>query len=92
VKLVVELTKPFSDAVGAKVIEDEFEAADVNSLIRELAGRYPRLKDDFFEDNGEVGLYISIFLNDKPVTALDGLDTSLSEGDRVIFLMPISGG
>ena len=91
-KLTIELTRPFSEAVGAKTLEGDFNASDVDGLIHELVNRHPDLRSEVFDENGEVGIYISIFVNDKPVTALDGLNTALSEGDKIVFLMPISGG
>lgn len=91
-KLSIELTKPFSDAVGQKELEMEFDGSTFRNLLKALVEEYPKLKDEFYSENGEVTDYMVSFLNDKPISACGGLDAELKDGDRILFFMPISGG
>ncbi|MCK4267044.1 MAG: MoaD family protein [Thermoplasmata archaeon] len=88
-KLTIELTKPFSDAVGKRNLEMDFEGTTVGELLDHLADTYPKLKDELYAD----GAYnVLVFVNDKTISALEGLNTTLKDMDKVLLLFPISGG
>ena len=89
-KLTIELTKPFSDAVGKRNLEIDFEGTTVEGLLDHLADTYPKLKDELYADEGAYN--VLVFVNDKPISALEGLNTLLKDMDKVLLLFPISGG
>ena len=91
-KLAIELTKPFSDAVGTRKLELDFNGSTVGELLEFLSNEYPKLKDEFYAENGEITDYIIVFVNDKPISALEELDTEVRDGDKILFFFPISGG
>ena len=91
-KLKLNLLKPFSDVVGKKELAMDFDGATLDELFRDLVGRYPKLKSELYTENNEVTDYVSIFVNDKPLSVLDGLDTKLKDGDELLIFVPISGG
>ena len=53
---------------------------------------YPKLKDELYEPDGELTDYFILFVNDRPINALEGTETPLNDGDEVPFFIPISGG
>jgi molybdopterin converting factor small subunit len=57
-----------------------------------LIERYPKLEKEFFTNKDELTDYICIFVNDKPISALNGLNTNLKNGDNLLFFIPVSGG
>jgi len=91
-KLTIEFTKPFTDAVGAREIEFEFNGDTVDQLLEHLSRRYPKLSGMFYVNTGKYTEYMIIFVNSKPISALDGMKTKLAHNDRMLFLFPISGG
>ena len=91
-KLAIELTKPFSDAVGTRELELDFNGSTVEQLLKVLVDKYPKLKDEFYTETGEITDYIIVFVNDKPISALEELDTEVRDGDKILFFFPISGG
>lgn len=88
----VNLLKPFSDAVGSREIEEELEGSTVSDLLDHLVDKYPKLRDELYEPDGELTDYFILFVNDRPINALDGTDTALKDGDEILFFIPISGG
>jgi MoaD family protein len=88
----LKLLRPFSEVVGKGEIEIDFNEKTINDLLKFLVKKYPKLKNEFFKDDNELTEYICIFINDKPLSALKGVDTILKNGDEVLFFMPISGG
>jgi len=91
-KLKIKLLRPFSEAVGKKELEIDFNQKTLNDLLKFLVNKYPKLEKEFFKENSELTEYICIFINDKPLTALNGIDTILDNDDEILFFMPISGG
>ena len=91
-RLTIELTKPFSDAVGKRELELEFGGRTVEELFQFLTEKYPKLRKEIYSENDEITEYVIVFVNDKPISALDGMDTELNNGDKLLFFFPISGG
>ena len=92
ISLFLEFTKPFSDAVGTKELEYEFRGITVMDLLEELSSKYPKLHSTFYSDTGTITEYLMVFVNSKPISALDGMSTHLRDGDRLLFIFPVSGG
>ena len=91
-KLKLKLLKPFSDAVDKSELELDFNGSNLEELIKLLVDKYPKLKKEFYTKTGELTEYIGVFVNDKPMSALNGINTKLKNGDEILFFIPISGG
>jgi molybdopterin synthase sulfur carrier subunit len=91
-KLKIKLLRPFSDAAEKGNFDLQFNGITVLDLIKKLVNINPKLKKEFFTENGELTDYLCIFVNDKPVAALKGVETKLKNGDELLFFIPISGG
>lgn len=68
------------------------EAADVEALLEDLEGRYPRLRLRLRDETGRVRRFVRVFVNGKAIEELDGVETRLAAADRVEILHSIQGG
>lgn len=91
-KIKVKLLKPFSDIAGKGMVDIEFEEENVEQALLELCRLYPDLKKELFNEQGEVLFSVNIFVNDKPISALEDVNTRLDEGDEILIFMPVGGG
>ncbi|WP_455392212.1 MoaD family protein [[Eubacterium] cellulosolvens] len=91
-KLKLNMLKPFSDVIGKKELGFEFSGKTIEELFAALVEKYPKMKEELYTANNEVTDYVSIFVNDKPLSALKGMETRLKNGDELLFFVPISGG
>ena len=91
-KLKIKFLKPFSDIVGKSELETDFDGNTFEILLKTLVEKYPELRKEFYKKDNELTDYICIFVNDKPISALKGLDTELKNGDEILFFVPVSGG
>jgi len=91
-KIKIKLLKPFSDAVGKSEVELDFNGATLEDMLKVLVNRYPRLKKEFYTKTDELTDYMCMFVNDKPISALNGINTELKNGDELLFFIPVSGG
>jgi sulfur-carrier protein len=74
--------------------EKEVQASggNVRDVLRDLASQHPETESQLFSEDGELNRYVNVYLNDEDVRVLDGLDTSVSEGDTVVILPAMAGG
>ena len=61
-------------------------------MLRSLAAQHPETEAQLFSEDGELNRYVNVYLNDEDVRVLDGLDTSVSDGDTVVILPAMAGG
>jgi MoaD family protein len=91
-KVKIRLLKPFSNTIGKSEILLDFNGSTLESLFKVLIERYPKLKEEFYTNKNELTEYLSVFVNDKPISSLRGINTKLKDGDELLFFVPISGG
>lgn len=91
-KIKIKLLRPYSEIVGKKELLIDFNGSTLNDLLNYLVGKYPNLKNELYTKNDELTEYVCIFVNDKPASVLDELETKINEGDEILFFVPLSGG
>ena len=91
-RLKIKLLKPFSTVVGKNELEYDFKGIILEDFLKELILKYPKLEKELYNKDSKLTEYLCIFINDKPMTALKGLNTKLKDDDEILFFMPISGG
>ena len=64
----------------------------VGAVLNALAEQHPATKGQLFGDNGDLNRYVNVYLNDEDVRVLDGLGTSVNDGDTVVILPAMAGG
>ena len=75
---------------GAK--EVEASGSDVGAVLRSLAEQHPATESQLFSEDGELNRYVNVYLNDEDVRVLDGLGTTVTEGDTIVILPAMAGG
>ena len=91
-KVKIKLLRPFSDAIGKNELELDFNGSTLQNLLRDLVTKYPKLRKEIYTKNNELTDYICIFVNDKPITALNGVESKLKNDDEILLFVPVSGG
>jgi len=74
---------------GAKLVEGAGDT--LRTLIADLDGRHPGIADRIVDDAG-LRRFVNVYLNDEDVRFLDGIDTSVTDGDVVTVLPAVAGG
>lgn len=64
----------------------------VGELIDELVTRWPELRPELLDAEGNLLNRIHILVNGRGVQHLDGLDTVIPEGARIAIFPPVGGG
>lgn len=64
----------------------------VRDLVDEMVARWPDLRAELLDGDGNLQRRIQIMVNGRNIKFLDGLDTALSAGDSVAIFPPVGGG
>ena len=84
---VPSMLQKFTD--GEKKVQ--IESASIGEMLTTLETSYPGIGDQLMED-GELRRFVNIYLNDEDIRFLDGMDTSLADGDVLAILPALAGG
>lgn len=66
--------------------------ATVGDILVELARRYPALGQRLLTPEGAVRPYVNLFVGERNLNALAGLDTPLQGGEVISVLPAVAGG
>ena len=72
--------------------EVQASGANVGEVLDALAGEHPETRGQLFGEDGALNRYVNVYLNDEDVRVLDGLDTTVGEGDTLVILPAMAGG
>ena len=68
------------------------EGETVSALLQAAESTYPGIAEKMLDGDGNVKRFINVFVNDDEIRTLDGLDTTVSEKDRVSIVPAMAGG
>ena len=60
--------------------------------LNDLTDRYPALRPHLFSEDGQLRPFVNLFLNEENIRDLQGPDTPIQEGDKLILIPSIAGG
>lgn len=72
--------------------EVDAAGSTVGDVLRSLTSQHPDTAEQLFGPEGDLNRYVNVYLNDEDVRVLDGLDTSVGDGDTVIIMPAMAGG
>ena len=64
----------------------------VGAVLQDLASQHPATQEQLFGADGQLNRYVNVYLNDEDVRVLQGLETSVKDGDTVVILPAMAGG
>ena len=67
-------------------------ASSVAELMENLLAQYPTLRPHLFDAQGSLRRHFNIFVNGANIRDLNGMDTPLADGDKVILMASAAGG
>ena len=67
------------------------DGGDIAGVIADLDARYPGMAERLLDESG-LRRFINIYVNDEDVRFLEGLATTVRDGDSVTILPAVAGG
>ena len=72
--------------------EVEVEGSTVGEALANLAGQYPDLKHQIYEDDVKLRGFVNVFVDGTNIKKLNGLETQVASGATVMLVPAIAGG
>ena len=67
-------------------------ARDVAGLVAALEERFPGFRRELVDDSGNFHRFVNVYVNDREIEDLNGLETLLQEDDEVAVIPAMAGG
>ena len=89
--VTVYIPTPFRRMTGNRA-EVRVDATNVAELLDNLDQQFPGVHDLIYNSKHELPQHINIYVNNQEISALNGDQTALSDGDQVAIIPAIAGG
>lgn len=70
----------------------EASGSTLAEVITDISGRYPGLKEQLLTEDGQLPVFVNVFVGDEDVRYLDGLATRVEPGAEITILPAVAGG
>jgi adenylyltransferase/sulfurtransferase len=64
----------------------------ISEVLVDLTAQYPAIKPHLFNEVGELRPFVNLFVGENNIKDLQGVDTPIKDGDRVMLIPSIAGG
>lgn len=68
------------------------DGSTVGEVLESLDAGYPGFSERLFDEQGRLRRFVNVFVGDEDVRFLDGLDTSVPDGETVSIVPAVAGG
>ena len=90
-KVAVLLPAPMATATGGlRLIE--LEAETVEAAVNGLVKAFPKLLPRLLNEENQIHRFVNVYLDDKDIRFLKGLNTSVQPGQQLTILSAMAGG
>jgi molybdopterin synthase sulfur carrier subunit len=88
--IVVKIPTQLRAATGGAATAD-VEGATVGEVLDALYEQFGELRERIADDGG-LRRFVNVYIGGEDIRFLDGLETSVSDGDEVTILPAVAGG
>jgi len=88
---ILRIPSPIRSYTGG-LSEVMVQGCTVAEAMQDLVRQYPSLKPHLYNQQGSLRHFVNLFLEEKNVKDLQGLDTPLEEADYLLLIPSIAGG
>lgn len=89
--VVVRIPTPLRPLTGNCDVVDGI-GGSISDLVVDLERRFPGIADRLVDEVGELRRFVNVYVNGDDVRFLEGLATTIVEGDEVSIVPAVAGG
>lgn len=89
--VTVRIPQPLRNLTGDKSTVSA-AGSTLATLVSELEASYPGIRERLLDDSGGLRRFVNVYVNGDDVRFLDGLATTLADGDEVSIVPAVAGG
>jgi adenylyltransferase/sulfurtransferase len=64
----------------------------ISEALVDLTAQFPAIKPHLFNEGGELRPFVNLFVGESNIKDLQGVDTPIKDGDRIMLIPSIAGG
>ena len=72
--------------------EVNVSGGNISEALTDLTTQYPTIKPHIFNDGGELRPFVNLFVGENNIKDLQGVETPIKDGDRLVLIPSIAGG
>ena len=72
--------------------EVSVDGSTVGEVLKSLDVAHPGMTERLFDDTGALRRFVNVFVADEDIRFLDGLDSTITEGQTVSIVPAVAGG
>ena len=72
--------------------EVNVNGANVGEALADLTTQFPTIKPHLFNEAGELRPFVNLFLGENNIKDLQGVNTLVKDGDKLVLIPSIAGG
>lgn len=88
---VLRIPTPLRAYTGGQS-EVNVSGATIAEALTDLTMQFPAIKPHLFNEGGDLRPFVNLFVGDKNIRDLQGVDTPVKDGDKVMLIPSIAGG
>ena len=66
--------------------------SNVLAALNDLTTQFPAIKPHLFNEGGDLRPFVNLFIGENNIKDLQGVDTPIKEGDKLMLIPSIAGG
>lgn len=90
--VTVKLPTQLRDAAGGRAAATVDGGATIGEVLDGLYAAHGELRERISDGDGGLRRFVNIYLGGEDIRFLDGLETSVKDGDEVTILPAVAGG
>ena len=87
----LRIPTPLRTYTGGKS-EVTVNGTKVLDALTDLTTQFPAIKPHLFNEGGELRPFVNLFVGESNIKDLQGVDTPIKEGDKLMLIPSIAGG
>lgn len=87
----LRIPTPLRTYTGGKS-EVTVNGSNVGEALTDLTVQFPNIKPHIFNEGGELRPFVNLFVGESNIKDLQGVNTPIKDGDRVMLIPSIAGG
>lgn len=72
--------------------EVKISGSNIADALTDLTNQYPTIRPHLFNEGGELRPFVNLFLGENNIKDLQGVETPIRDGDRLVLIPSIAGG
>ena len=88
---VLRIPTPLRSYTSGKS-EVDVNGANILEALADLTTQYPPIKPHLFNDAGELRPFVNLFVGENNIKDLQGVNTPIKDGDKLVLIPSIAGG